>query len=167
MRSAYGLAGLAGGVLLCEHVGRVYNIRYLRASWYITKVYDALVPWFSKAGRLYADIAAFLSLIDLWELWKTGRDILVPTMRIITLPLVTGMAIVDRAHELSMATPIVLGSVWLGALSYWHVQAYLGVMPNTYLWLADTVTAVSCIASIMKIRISPRPVAPHQDQTRS
>lgn len=114
-------------LFVCEHLGRRFDFQYIRISVGLTHIYAVLSPIVRWIGRLVADAAAYLSMIDLAEFFQTLTDITTSVVNVVCLPVEFLQAFVSRVvstnHVVEVAVGIVVESTIL-----WHTVTSDGAL---------------------------------------
>ena len=150
-------------VFFAEHVGRKTNIRWLRVSVLLGWTYLKLRPVAEWAGRVYATLVTFFSLINLEDLNETARDILVPTWKLTCLPVVAARE--AYRHVIGYHGSLMIGTAWLIWLLVFHVWA-----PSPVVYAADLVTLIMMWARARTTlpHVEPEPeLEPEQPRRRA
>ncbi len=98
-------------VFVMEHLGKKFQLPYLRISHYLRGLYGVLHPVFAWFGTLYAEVMSYLHLIDIGDVYDTFRQLVRPIARLLTLPNVSWSAMVARARRIASVKIVISGSV--------------------------------------------------------
>ena len=127
------------GVLffVTEHLGRKYDLDYIRISTYLNYAQKHLKIIWRLLGELYAVIASFLYKINLTELRQTMTDILVPSVEVVFSFTEFWKGVSDQAAKTSSTTYVAGGSLVMASIGYlYHREG---------LTLRFTTAAVMCL----------------------
>jgi hypothetical protein len=142
-------------VVMCEHVGRKMDVHVLRASWYLQGIYNNLgLPLILMAARIYAELATFVSLVDIDDIAVSVHGIWDPTVRFLQLPIVFWTACLEHSKRFASEDALAFGTLILVT----NLYAVLRMPDYTiHATIATTLIGVLCATHVYKIRAFPVP----------
>jgi len=140
--------------LILEHVGRRSNVWYVRPSTYLRMAVTSIRRVVRMTAAVYARIATFTALIDLWEMYITIKDLVIPVAELLNLPFDWRATAIKTAHEVASVDHMRVGTIVFICLgSAW----YCGMERDFYILVVGALLCVLILIHLITARGRPSP----------
>lgn len=136
-----------------EHVGRLRNIPYIRTSYYLGGVVSILRRIARKFGVVYAYIATFPSVIQLWEIYQTLVELMDPIGQLPYVLLEYRSAVLATSTQIASVDSMRLGTT---LIVWFAIMVYLDRLHEFYIIVSGFVMAMLFIIHILATMLIKR-----------
>lgn len=151
-------------VFCLEHIGRRQDISVLRPSFYLGGLVSVIRRIVRGVATLYAHVAIFPAVIELWEIYKTTKALLKPVFDLLNIPFDWHNAAVATAERWASVDHMRSGTLFLFVFGWvWYnnlVREFYLVVGGGIICLMILIHIVTLSAKPEKASTPPPPGTP-------